>query len=151
MSGEPIIFTPATPFFAAAVALIHERCFSEPWPEAAVREILAMPGVFGLIGGGKEDAAGFVICRLAADECEIISIGVAPERRRVGIATALLGAAIARAHGLGAKSAFLEVAADNPAAEALYRRHGFAEAGRRQDYYRRRQGRVDALILAKKL
>ncbi|HEC90608.1 MAG TPA: ribosomal-protein-alanine N-acetyltransferase [Alphaproteobacteria bacterium] len=144
----------ATPFFAAAIALLHQRCFNDPWSEAAAREILAMPGVFCLIaangdGDGGENPAGFVICRLAADECEIIAIGVAPKRRRAGIASALLAAAMARARGLGAKNAFLEVAVDNFTAAALYRKQGFAEAGKRPDYYRRRQGRVDALIMAK--
>ncbi len=161
MGGAGLVFTPATPFFAAAIALLHGRCFTEPWPEAAARKILAMPGVFCLIAtaagdggddGGGENAAGFVICRLAADECEIISIGVTPKRRRSGIATALLGAAIARAHGMGAKSVFLEVAADNQAAAGLYRQQGFARVGGRPDYYRRRHGgRVDAIVLAKEI
>ncbi len=156
MSGKPITFIPATPFFAAAVALLHGRCFSESWSEATAREILAMPGVFGLIasgggGGGNDNAAGFVVCRVAADECEIISIGVVPERRRSGIASSLLDAAQARARKEGAKNVFLEVAADNPAAEGLYRRRGFAQASRRADYYRRPDGRVDALIMARKL
>ena len=159
MDGAGLVFTPATPFFAAAIAILHGRCFDDPWPETAAREILAMPGVFCLIagddddddGGGEDDAAAFVICRMAADECEIISIGVVPERRRTGIATALLAAAITRAHGMGAKNVFLEVAADNKAAEGLYRRQGFAETGRRVDYYRRHNGRVDAIVLAREL
>ncbi len=154
MGGARITLTPVTPFFAAAIALLHGRCFTEPWPEAAAREILAMPGVFGLIGliatAGK-DAAGFVICRLAADECEIISIGVIPERRRAGIASTLLTAAIARARDLGAKNVFLEVAADNFTAKALYRKQGFARVGGRADYYRRHGGRVDAIVMARKL
>ncbi len=153
MSATPLVFIPTTPFFAAAVALLHERCFTEPWSETAAREILAMPGVFGFIAGdgGEKGAAGFVICRLAAEECEILTIGVTPERRRSGIATALLGAAKARAQGMGAKNVFLEVAVDNPAAAGLYRKQGFARVGGRPDYYRRRQGRVDALILAKEI
>ncbi len=153
MDGAGLVIAPATPFFAAAIALLHGRCFTEPWPEAAAKKILAMPGVFCLIASGDdgEDAAGFVICRLAAEECEIISIGVTPERRRSGIATALLAAAITRAHDLEAKSVFLEVAVDNKAAAGLYRQQGLARVGGRPDYYRRRQGRVDALILAKEI
>jgi ribosomal-protein-alanine N-acetyltransferase len=41
----------------------------------------------------------------------------------------------------------LEVAADNPAARALYARAGFREVGRRRNYYRRPARRADALIL----
>ena len=46
---------------------------------------------------------------------------------------------------------FLEVAADNAAALALYRTAGMAETGRRADYYRRPGGAVDALVLSKVL
>jgi ribosomal-protein-alanine N-acetyltransferase len=45
----------------------------------------------------------------------------------------------------------LEVAVDNAAALRLYRRAGFAEAGRRRGYYERPGGRVDALVLTRVL
>lgn len=152
MPETPLTFIPATHFFAPAVALLHGRCFDEPWPAAAVEEILAMSGVFCLIAGDDgETASGFILCRVAADECEIITIGVAPEHRRTGIGSSLLDAALAEAGKKGAESAFLEVAVDNLAAEGLYRASGFTDAGRRAGYYRRAGGRVDALILAKVL
>ena len=48
----------------------------------------------------------------------------------------------------GAKRIFLEVAEDNAAGLALYRKLGFVEAGRRKRYYERPgNARVDALTL----
>ena len=48
--------------------------------------------------------------------------------------------------------AFLEVAADNAAAQALYARAGFAESGRRRGYYRRPDGSgLDALVMQRAL
>jgi len=63
-------------------------------------------------------------------EREILNIAVAPRFRRMGIATALLK------HELGrGGSHFLEVRASNMGAQALYRKLGFVELGRRPNYY----------------
>ena len=74
----------------ARVARIHARCFAEPWDMAAT---LATPGSFALIA---EEAWVSCCAASAADECEILSIGVAPESRGHGLGTRLLAAAIER-------------------------------------------------------
>jgi ribosomal-protein-alanine N-acetyltransferase len=67
----------------------------------------------------------------ALPEREILNLAVAPQFRRMGIATELL------AHELRhAASFFLEVRESNAAARALYRKLGFIEVGSRPDYYR---------------
>ena len=97
-------------------------------------------------------AEGFVILTLAADEGEIINLGVIPSARRKGLARELVAAAIAHARAEGATRMFLEVAEDNRAARALYAGAGFVQAGRRSGYYARPDGsRVDALLLARDL
>ena len=51
-----------------------------------------------------------------------------------------------------ARKMFLEVAADNPAAIALYRKQGFAEIGRREGYFARANGQpATALVMARNL
>ena len=91
---------------------------------------------------------GFIIGQVMADEAEILSLGVAPELQRRGIGGMLVEAikrATKRAEG---KRLFLDVAADNAAAMALYTRLGFAEARRRKAYYPRKDGpAVDAIVL----
>jgi ribosomal-protein-alanine N-acetyltransferase len=54
---------------------------------------------------------------------------------------------VAEAQRQGARTLFLEVAQDNSAARGLYAAHGFVQIGRRANYYRRRSGLVDALVL----
>lgn len=149
-SREPAAIRPAGAFDLALLAALHAACFEERWDEAALARLLAMPGAHALLA---EAAAplGFVLLRTAADEAEIISIGVRPEARRRGIGRCLLQAAEAAAAAGGADRLFLEVAADNFQALGLYLALGFTEIGRRKEYYRRSQDTMDARVLAKKI
>ena len=133
---------PATAADAPALAALHAQCFpsAESWGPDAMTLMLAMPGSFGLWRPG----AGLVLARATLDEAEILTIGVAPAARRQGLGAALLGAAMARAGAQGAAAMFLEVAAGNQPAQALYAALGFAEVGRRRRYYANGD---DALVL----
>ena len=132
---------------AALLAELHAACFDEAWSAGDIATLLNQPGVFGTLA--LDDApVGFLLWRVAADEAEILSLGVLPAARRHGIATALLETALAALRTTGVASLFLEVAHDNQPAQAFYRTHGFAEVGRRRSYYHRPGGPdTDALVL----
>ena len=137
--------TPDLPTLAA----IHAASFvnPRPWSAPELRALLDGSGTFLLAEPG-----GFLIGRAIADEAELLTLAVAPDRRRGGIGARLVAAFTAEAQARGAATAFLEVAADNTAALALYRRHGFAETGRRPRYYTDGPGApVDALVLCRAL
>lgn len=125
---------PMGPAHAGLAAAIHRQCFRRPWDATAMAELLAMPGCFGLIAGCGTPV-GLILCRLAADEAEIVTVCVMPAARGRGHAGRLLDAALQRARAAGAAHCFLEVAADNAEARRLYQRRGFVEVGRRRDYY----------------
>ncbi len=129
--------TPVTPAHADVLAAIHAAAFppGERWGAAAMAELLAMPGAFGFI----DPAGGCILARRAGGEAEIVALAVMPAVRRLGTGRALLQRAMA-----GGEPLFLEVAADNAPALALYAGAGFAEIGRRRGYYG--LGR-DALVL----
>jgi len=129
----------------ARLAALHGASFTNPrpWSAAEIAGLLANGATFLI-----EDAAGFALGRAVADEAELLTLAVPPARRRAGIGSRLLAAFLAAAAERGATSAFLEVAADNAAALALYRRHGFSEVGRRRGYYRDSpSGAVDAVVM----
>ena len=130
----------AGPAFAGPLAALHALCFpDDPWDAGLLARLLAMPGVIGLMAADARDASpeGLVLVRVAADEAEILTIGVAPGARGRGLGASLVAGAAARAAAAGAVSLFLEVAEDNLAARALYAHHGFAAIGRRPAYYSR--------------
>ena len=80
-----------------------------------------------------------------ADEMSLLSLAVHPAARRQGIARALHHAALA---ALRPAVAFLEVRANNHAAQALYADLGYRVSGRRRAYYPNPDGsREDALVL----
>lgn len=135
---------------AAELAILHARCFStpRPWTQAEFAGFLSDPLVFLLVEGD----AGFLLGRAVAGEAELLTLAVAPEARRRGLGQRLVSRFLYQARLRGAESAFLEVAADNAPAQALYARAGFAPAGRRRGYYQGADGRaVDALVLRKAL
>jgi len=146
----------ATEETASALAALHGQAFDAPWSPADIAVLMGSPGVFAFsasLGADSEarEAAGFILCRVAADEAEVLTIAVAPAMRRRGVAGALLNQAMAAALAGGARTMFLEVATDNPGAEALYRAHGFGEVGRRPGYFSRPDGAVAALIMRRDL
>src|SRR4029078_9312998 len=84
--------------------------------------------------------AGFIIGRIAADEAEVLSIGVAPEWQKRGIGRRMVEGLVRAARRAEVKRVFLEVASDNLAAGALYHSLGFIPAGGRKGYYQRSDG-----------
>jgi ribosomal-protein-alanine N-acetyltransferase len=94
----------------------------------------------------SEDACGFLIGQIAADEFEILNLAVALRHRRHGIASKLVEVALEFSRVAGISRAYLEVRASNTPAISLYRRHGFAECGRRPRYYRSPE--EDAILLS---
>lgn len=129
----------------AALAEIHAASFRNPrpWSAEEIAAILSGKGAFLLT-----ETQSFLIGRAIADEAELLTLAVAPDRRRQGSGRRLLTAFLTESARLGAATAFLEVAADNTPALALYRRNGFEEAGLRRGYYRDAPGEaLDAIVM----
>ncbi|WP_300552749.1 ribosomal protein S18-alanine N-acetyltransferase [Maricaulis sp.] len=133
---------------ARRLAAVHGRCFDHSWSEAEFASLLHLSSSIAL---GKGDAGilhGFVLARVAADEAEILTIGVDPDQRRGGCGQALLKSLHEYVRKQGVVRVFLEVSDVNTAARALYERNGYTETGRRARYYR---DGSDALVLEKTL
>ncbi len=139
---------------AEVAALLHAATgFEERWDHNAFDELLAMPGAGGEIAVSAidDDPLGLVLWRIAADEAEILTIGVLPDYRRRGVAHFLLETSISAMRQHGVARLFLEVAVNNAAAISLYRCFGFQAEGQRPAYYRTASGPIDAAIFVKHL
>lgn len=130
---------------ADEMAAIHAAAMTvpRPWSAEEIAALLAAPGVFALGEGG-----GFIIGRAAGGEAEILTLAVHPEVRRRGTGRTLVRRFLQDCAARGADDAFLEVAAGNQAAIALYSAEGFAGTGLRRGYFLRPDGqREDALVM----
>lgn len=98
--------------------------------EAALRVVTGGPSVWFATAPGA-------IGRAVVDGRWVLfgAVEVAPEHRRKGLATAVMGALARQAVREGATSAYLQVEADNAAARGLYDRLGFTDHHRY--HYRR--------------
>ena len=140
------------PQTADLLSALHGACFDTGWSAESFASILGMPNTVALIAGPDEAPAGFVVYRLAADEGEIIVLGVTPELRRRGIASSLLNSAMDQLAAHGIVSLHLEVADDNVAARNFYAGAGFRETGRRKAYYETGDGsRLDAIVMSREI
>ena len=119
---------------------LHKKCFpNKPWSADDFRD-LKQSGCEIIMSEN-----GFIVYRIAVDEAEIITIGVNPEKRRLGIAAAMIGIIEKTLKSQGVKKIFLEVSSTNIPAQKLYENTGFKKVGIRPKYY----DGVDAILMSK--
>jgi ribosomal-protein-alanine N-acetyltransferase len=139
----------------ALAAGLHALCFKESgeraWSADEFRQLLATPGCLGMVAVAKQQPAGLALARVAADEAEVLTLGVVPSLRRQGIGGALLARLGQACSQRGARCLFLEVAEDNFPARRLYGANGFIVVARRDGYYARADCRGTALVLRREL
>jgi ribosomal-protein-alanine N-acetyltransferase len=116
---------------------VEHASFTNPWTREMYLAELANTGV-SFMFVARDDTGrviGFCAFWLVLDELHINNLAVAPEHRRVGVASALLTTVLTEGAKLGAKRATLEVRRSNEEARRVYQRFGFVVAGVRLDYY----------------
>ncbi|KIN63708.1 Acetyltransferase-like protein [Sulfitobacter noctilucicola] len=125
-----------------AAAFVHER----PWSSDEFASLLNSDHVSLLT-----DEHSFALARTVAGESELLTLAVDPDHQRCGLGRKLTRAWLTAARAQ-ADVAFLEVAADNAGAHALYTAEGFAEVGRRKGYYMRKNAApADAIVMRRDL
>lgn len=133
-----------------AVLAVEERIYAFPWSVGNFRDSLAA-GHSAWVCREAGTMVGYAVMATLVDETHILTLGVVAERQRQGIGGRMLEHLFTVARREGARRMLLEVRPSNAAALALYRRHGFAEIGRRRGYYPAGSGREDAIVMAREL
>lgn len=116
------------------IIAIERRAFPTPWSLAMFVLELSKPAGVCLTALRGGEMLGYLICSRYDTVWHIMNVAVDPDRRREGIATALLTDLLRRIDGPDARFT-LEVRESNAGAIALYERFGFRAAGRRRRYY----------------
>lgn len=132
------------------MAALHARAFTgvlRPWTAREFAAFEADPAVTI-----HSAAHALLVTRRAGPEVEVLTFCTDPAHRRAGLARALYGRFEEVASKSGVEEVFLEVAATNHPARALYEGLGFSPRGHRKDYYSGGgRERVHALVLSKRL
>ncbi len=124
---------------SAIMTVMHDAFdprYGEAWSVSQLTGSLSIPGTWAMVA--KDPAGGvigFTLTRLILDQAELLLVAVTRDCRGNGCGRALIDAAAGQARSRGASEMFLEVRDGNDSALALYRKCGFAEIGRRKDYY----------------
>lgn len=135
---------------SAGIAALHGASFRRGWSDTEIEGLLAERNVVAHVARDGRRIAGFVMSRTAADQAEILSIAVASGWRGRGLARDLLITHLRRLAGLGARQVFLEVDENNTAAIRLYRRAGFQDVSRRENYYPASDGVTGAALVLRR-
>ncbi len=131
-----------------AIERIERASYPAPWSRSMFTGELAKPGSL-CIGAFDSDAelTGFLVVSRYVDAWHVMNLAVAPENRRVGLATTLMQQLFEQTAEDGNRGYTLEVRVSNAEAIRLYERLGFAAKGVRPGYYT--DNREDALIMWK--
>lgn len=127
-----------------------DPAFGEAWTAPQCAGLLPLPGVWLTLARHPNGSPlGFALSRVVAGEAELLLLAVRNAAQRRGVGALLIERFIADSTARGADRLHLEVRDGNHAI-TLYKRYGFAEVGRRRNYYSGSAGeRFDALTLAR--
>jgi [ribosomal protein S18]-alanine N-acetyltransferase len=143
-----LLIRPANPADIAALrALERQADTAAHWTEREYTALFApeAPRRIAVVAAEESELLGFVVARRGCEEWEIENVVVAAQHRRRGVGRELVTKVIEAAQNERACAILLEVRESNTAARQLYAQLGFAEDGRRSNYYR--DPIEDALLL----
>ncbi|MDE2386645.1 MAG: tRNA (adenosine(37)-N6)-threonylcarbamoyltransferase complex transferase subunit TsaD [Actinomycetales bacterium] len=132
----------------AEIMKLEHACFgSDSWSETNMRAELTEHHTYYLVAEIEDQMVGYAgLSKLpSSEQSDIQTIAVTTTQRGTGLGRELMHRLLARAKELGATELFLEVRADNPIAQKLYRKLGFVQIDLRKNYYR--PDGVDAIIM----
>jgi [ribosomal protein S18]-alanine N-acetyltransferase len=129
----------------SAIEEIEQRSMPAPWSRMMFVSEIVKPTSVCLGAFVESRLVAYVIVSRYVDAWHVMNLVVAPEHRRQGIATRLLGSLFELTSDDDRRGFTLEVRVSNDAAIELYESLGFRGQGIRRGYYT--DNREDALIM----
>lgn len=130
-----------------AVMRIERASYPRPWTENIFRNELEMTARGErcyLVARRERELVGYAGMMYVLDEAHVTNVAVSGDERRGGVGSRLLVELLHDARRRGCTGVTLEVRVSNTAAQALYARAGFTEAGTRRNYY---ENTEDAIVM----
>jgi ribosomal-protein-alanine N-acetyltransferase len=124
---------------------IELATFTMPWSEATFRGLLRRSDSDLFVAETRHGVCGYAVFWAVVDQGELGNVAVAETQRGQGIGRLLIEAVLERAARRNVREVFLEVRKSNESAQHLYEDFGFAQVGRRKNYYL--QPVEDALVM----
>lgn len=129
-SASPVVVRRAFGWDEPGILALDSLAFDPTWqlgPDGYDRAMHATPAVRNRVATRRPDRAlaGYAVSGLAGRKGYLQRLGVAPDHRRQGVATALVLDALAWMRRHGAEEAIVNTQVDNLGALALYLNMGF--------------------------
>ncbi len=131
------------------LAEVEKECFSDPYSLNMLTEEFESPHTVYLVVEENGEILGYGGYSAVLDEADIMTIGIIPKARGLGLGQMLLEKLISHAKEQEIKKMWLEVRVSNLPAITLYKKLGFCEIGIRKEYYA--NNREDALTMMKEI
>ena len=123
---------------------IELQCFKEEaFAKQLIADLLSDYNTISLEAKAGAEIVGFIIAQIDYDDGEyghIITLNVAPDYRKKGVATKLLLEVEGYLKQRGVNECRLEVREDNHAAIKLYHKLGYRTVGKLERYYGKKHG-----------
>lgn len=142
----PPVIRPMCQSDIAAVTAIESATYDFPWSAEIFRDCL-LAGYTNLVLDSDGETIGYGIMSIAAGEAHLLNICVSEQLRRQGIGGRLLEQMMRLAREASVERIYLEVRPSNKSAFCLYDSAGFEVLGVRENYYKARGGKEDAVVL----
>lgn len=145
----PVRLRPMRPDDLDGVLAVERRAYGFPWTRGNFVDSLTAGYLADLLVDAQDGLIGYYVAMPGADELHLLNLTVNPPWQGRGHACTLLDALEHRCREHQAVMLWLEVRAGNSRARHVYARRGFAEVGRRRNYYPAGHGtREDAIVMS---
>ena len=135
-----------------AVLAIEVQAYAFPWTRGNFIDSIAAGYLARVLVADDGELVGYFVAMPGFEEMHLLNVTVAARHEGQGHARRLLAELYALSASFAATAIWLEVRESNARARGLYLREGFAEAGRRRDYYPAPAGqREDAILMTRPL
>ena len=147
MTVSPLSFRAMEKKDAQALARLEALVEPTPWKAGDFLDLIKNAWWGEVMVDDTETILAWAVVMPVLDECELLTIGVTPERQGEGLGRKMLDRALAVQKAGRKVCCHLEVRESNARAIRLYETSGFARVGLRKNYYRTESGRENAILM----